>query len=101
MRISFATRGTTTDSLPLLSVRMESIMGRKFVDIEAEHLDIEAEHLQEQNVLGRRAEHLQQRAHCPPRRIMGQPIMAVQRPENANYHSNEPVRFLLRTRRRR
>ena len=27
MRISLAARGTTTDSLPLLSVRIESIMG--------------------------------------------------------------------------
>ena len=62
MRISLATRGTTTDSLPLLSVRMESIMGRQFVDREAEHLqeqtDVErrAEHLQERTVVGRRAE---------------------------------------------
>ena len=49
MRISLPTRGTTTDSLLLLSVRMESIMGRQFVDREAEDL-------QERTVVGRRAE---------------------------------------------
>ena len=68
MRISLATRGTTTDSLLLLSVRMESIMGRQLVDGEAKHL-------QERTVLGRRAER-------PQRRIMGRPIMAIQRPQN-------------------
>ena len=94
MRISLATRGTTTDSLPLLSVRIESIMGRQFVDIEAEHL-------QERTVVGRRAEHLQQREQRPQLRVMGRPIIAVERPENTSYHSNQPVRFLLRTRRRR
>ena len=57
MRISLATQGTTTASLPQLSVRMESIMGRQFVDGEAEHL-------QERTVVGRRAERSQ-------RRIMG------------------------------
>ena len=73
MRISLATRGTTTDPLPLLSVWT----GRQFVDIEAEHMGFEAEHLQERTVVGRRAEHLQQRGHCPQQRNMGRPIMAV------------------------
>ena len=53
MKISLAIRGTTTDLLPLFSVRM----GRQFLDIEAEHLDIEA--IQERTVVGRRAEYLQ------------------------------------------
>ena len=57
MRILLATRGTTTDPLPLFSVRMD----RQFVDIEAKHLDFEAEHLQERTVVGRRTDHLQQR----------------------------------------
>ena len=76
-------------------------MGRQFVDIEAEHMDFEAEHLQERTVVERRAEHPQQRGHCPQRQIMGRSIMAVKRPENASYHSNKPVQFVLRTRRRR
>ena len=53
MRILLATRGTTTDSLSLLSVRMKSIMGRQFVDREVEHLE-------KRTVVGRRAEHLQE-----------------------------------------
>ena len=61
MRISPATRGTTTDPLSLLSVQM----GRQFVDIEANHREFEAEHLQKRTVVGRRAEHLQQRGDCP------------------------------------
>ena len=38
MKISLATRDTTTDPLPLFS----AWMGRQFLDIEAEHLDIKA-----------------------------------------------------------
>ena len=56
MKISLATRDTTTDPLPLFSLRM----GRQFLDIEAEHLDIEA--IQGRTVVGtkyRRAECLQ------------------------------------------
>ena len=87
MRTSLATRGTMTDSLALLSVQMESIIMGRFVDGTAEHL-------QEQTVVERRAER-------PERRIMVRPIMAVQRPQNAGYHSKEPVRLLLGTRRRR
>ena len=45
-RISLATRGTTTDSLALFSVRMEPIiMGRQLVEGKAKHL-------QEQKVMG-------------------------------------------------
>ena len=51
MKISLAIRDTTTDCLPLFSVRM----GRQFLDIEAEHLDIKAIH--ERTVVGRRAEY--------------------------------------------
>ena len=81
-RISLATGGTTTDFLALFSVLMESIiMGQQFVDGKAEHL-------QERTVVERRAER-------PQRRIMGRPIMAVQRPQNASYGSNEPVQFIL------
>ena len=87
MRISLATQGTTTDSLALFSIRMESIIMGRFVDGRAEHL-------QKRTVVERRAER-------PQQRIMGRPIMAVQRPRNASYHSNQPVKFLLRTRRRR
>ena len=86
MRISLATRGTKTYSLALFSVRMESItMARPFVDENAEHL-------QEQTVVERRAER-------PQGRIMGLPIMAVQRPQNGSYCSSEQVQFLLRRRR--
>ena len=55
MKISLATRDTTTDPLPLFSARM----GRQFLDIE-EHLDMEA--IQGLTVVGteyRRAEYLQ------------------------------------------
>ena len=48
MSMSLATRGTTTDSPPLLNIRRESIMGRQFMDREAEHL-------QERTVVGRGA----------------------------------------------
>ena len=87
MRISLVTWGTTTDFLALFSVRMESTISGRFVDGKAEHL-------QERTVVERRAGSAQ-------RRIMGRPIMALQRPQNASYQSNEPVRFLLRGRRRR
>ena len=91
MRISLATRGTTTDSLALFSVRMESIiMGRRFVEGKAEHL-------QERIVM--EGQFLERGAARPRRRIMGRPIMAVQRPQNASFHSNEPVKFLRRRRR--
>ena len=83
MRISLATRGTTTDFLALLSVRMQSIIMGLF-------LDGKAQHLKEQTVVERRAKR-------PQRRIMGRPIMAAQRPENASYQSNEPVQFLRQT----
>ena len=65
MRILLGIRGTMTDPLPLFSVRM----GRRFLDIEAEHQDIEADRIQERTVVGRRAEHLlqKQRGHCPQR----------------------------------
>ena len=56
MKISLATRDTTTDPLPLFSAQM----GQQFSDIEAEHLDIEA--IQGWTVVGteyRRAEYLQ------------------------------------------
>ena len=56
MKISLATRDTTTDPLSLFSARM----GPRFFDIEAEHLDIEAIH--GRTVVGteyRRAEYLQ------------------------------------------
>ena len=56
MKISLATRDTTTDLLPLVSARM----GRQFLDIEAKHLDIKA--IQGRTVVGteyRRAEYLQ------------------------------------------
>ena len=56
MKISLATRDTTTDPLPLFSARM----GRQFLDIQAEHLDIEA--IQRRTILGteyRRADYLQ------------------------------------------
>ena len=46
MKISLATRHTTTDPLPLFSARM----GRQFLDIEAEHLDIKA--IQGRSVVG-------------------------------------------------
>ena len=85
MRVSLATRGMTTDFLALFSVRMESIIMGRFVDRKAKHL-------QERTVVERRAER-------PQGRIMGRPIMAVERPQYASYHSNKPVRFLLRTRR--
>ena len=51
MKLSLAIRDTTTDPLPLFSVRM----GRQFWDIEAQHLDIEA--IQERTVVGRRAKY--------------------------------------------
>ena len=91
MKISLAIRGTTTDVLPLFSVRTS----RQFLDTEAKHLDIQA--IQERTVVGRRAEYLQlekQRWGCPQR--LGRPILAVECPENASYHSNEPVQLLLR-----
>ena len=56
MKISLATRDTTTDPLPLFSARM----GRQFLDMEAEHLGIQA--IQGQTIVGtkyRRAEYLQ------------------------------------------
>ena len=56
MKISLATRDTTTDPLPLISARM----GHQFLDIEADHPDIEA--IQGRTVVGtkyRRAEYLQ------------------------------------------
>ena len=56
MKISLATRDTTTDPLPLFSARM----GRQYLDTKAEHLDIEA--IQGRTVVGdeyRRAEYLQ------------------------------------------
>ena len=93
MKIWLAIRNTTTDPLPLFGARM----GRQFLDIEAEHLDIEA--IQGRTVEGtecRSAEYLQleqQRGRWPQR--LGQPILAVECPENASYHSNEPVRLLL------
>ena len=51
MKISLAIRDTTTDPLPLFSIRM----GKHFLDIEAQHLDIEA--IQERTVVGWRAEY--------------------------------------------
>ena len=76
-------------------------MGRQFLDIEAKHLDIQAEHIQERTVVGRRAEHVpfdnepavEQRGHYLQQRVMHRPIMAVERPENTSYHSNEPVQI--------
>ena len=56
MKISLATRDTTTDPLPLFS----AWMGPQFLDIEAKHLDIKA--IQGRTVVGteyRRAEYLQ------------------------------------------
>ena len=56
MKISLATRNTTTDPLPLFSARM----GRQFLDIEVKQLDIEA--IQRRTVVGteyRRPEYLQ------------------------------------------
>ena len=91
MRISLAIRGTTTDPLPLFSARV----GRQFLDIEAQHLDMEG--IQEQTVVERTTGYLrlqQQRGHCPQR--LGRRILAVERPENASYYSNEPVQHLLR-----
>ena len=72
-RISLATRGMTTDLLALFSVWMEPIiMGRQFVEVKAEHLRV-------QILMG--SQFVERRAERPPRRIMGQPIMAVQRPK--------------------
>ena len=56
MKISLATRDTTTDPLPLFGAQM----GRQFLDIKAEHLDIKA--IQGRTVVGteyRRPEYLQ------------------------------------------
>ena len=56
MKISLATRDTTTDPFPLFSARM----GRQFLDMEAEHLDIKA--IQGWTVVGteyRRAKYLE------------------------------------------
>ena len=58
MKISHAIRDTTTDLLPLFSIRR----GRQFLDIEAEHLVIKA--IQERTVVGRRAEY--QGGRIPP-----------------------------------
>ena len=94
MKISLAIRDSTTDPLPLFRVWM----GRQFLDIGAEELVIEA--IQERTVVGRRAEHRraeylqieQQRRRRP--QSLGRPILAVECPENASYHSNKPVRLL-------
>ena len=69
MRISLATRGTTTDSLAVFSVWIESIIiGRQFVERKAVHL-------QERIVM--EGQFVERRAERPQRRIMGRPIMAV------------------------
>ena len=68
-RISLAIRDTTTYSFVLLSVRVEpNVMGRQFVE---------------------------RRAEQPQKRITGRPVMGVQRSQNAGFHSNEPIHFLL------
>ena len=87
MKISLATRGTRTDFLVLFSVRRKPIiMGQQFVEGKDEHLGQRI--VMEGQFVKRRAERAQQR-------IMGRPIKAVQRPQNAIFHSNEPVPFLL------
>ena len=84
-RMSLATRGMTTDSSALFSVWMESIIrGRQFVEGKAEHL-------QEGIVM-----FVERRAKHPEQQMMGRPILAVQCPQNASFHLNEPVEFLLR-----
>ena len=89
MKIWLAIRDTSTDPLPLFSARM----GRQFLDIEAEQLDIEA--IQGSTGVGtvyRRAKDLQleqQPRRCPQQ--LGRPNLAVECPENASYHPNQPV----------